>query len=314
MKVSVIIPVYNTENTIARCLDSVLSQSISPYEIIIVDDRGQDNAIEIAKEYAKNNDKIKIIIHPKNLGLMYARRTGYENASGDYLMFLDSDDTLPQDSISSFNDFLSNNKCDIVIGGYKKIWENPFREELKLPKTTHVITSNEAFVALLKHKLSHNLAFAIFSKNLFNHHYYTIPNQTNGEDLILFYQLIGQANNIGVINNPVYNYYQYQGSSTHKKIDDNILKQFVNIQKFKYDFLKERNIDKETLLKNIIPLVVRWYRFADAKEYILQLDPALIREIKYTRAINYLSFKESLLYILTKKNNFISKLIRNRFN
>ena len=87
---SVIIPLYNKENYIAKAIDSVLSQSIADFELIIVNDCSTDHSLEIAKRV--NDPRIKILEHPKNKGLSASRNTGIKNSSGDYLAFLDADD------------------------------------------------------------------------------------------------------------------------------------------------------------------------------------------------------------------------------
>lgn len=93
-KISVIIPVYNTESYVQSCLDSVISQSMQDLEVICVDDCGSDNSMAIVEEYQKKDERIKIIRHKKNRGLCPARNTGMKIAKGDYIFFLDSDDYI----------------------------------------------------------------------------------------------------------------------------------------------------------------------------------------------------------------------------
>lgn len=93
---SIIIPVYNTEKYIARCLMSCIEQTFRNIEIIIIDDCGRDNAIQIAQEYAKNDSRIQIIHNPKNLGVFSTRIIGSKNIKGEYIIYLDSDDFISQ--------------------------------------------------------------------------------------------------------------------------------------------------------------------------------------------------------------------------
>jgi len=92
--ISIIIPVYNVESYISRCLDSTINQTLANIEIIVVDDCGSDKSIDIAKDYAKRDYRIKIIHNPKNLGTFNARIEGIKEASGEYILFLDADDYL----------------------------------------------------------------------------------------------------------------------------------------------------------------------------------------------------------------------------
>lgn len=91
---SVIIPVYNAENYISRCLQSLISQTMTNYEVIIVDDGSIDHSIEICRKYQSKFRSCNIISHSKNMGASIARNSGIKYAAGDYIVFLDSDDTL----------------------------------------------------------------------------------------------------------------------------------------------------------------------------------------------------------------------------
>ena len=94
VKISIIIPVYNVEKYISQCLDSAINQSLKDIEIIIVDDCGSDKSMDIAKEYAKNDSRIKIIKNSQNMGLFLTRCEGIKFATGEYILNLDSDDFL----------------------------------------------------------------------------------------------------------------------------------------------------------------------------------------------------------------------------
>lgn len=96
--ISIIIPVYNVQDYIARCLDSCINQTFSDIEILIVDDCGSDDSVQIAREYAARDSRIQIISNPRNLGTFNARLEGVKHASGVYVMFVDADDYLVSDA------------------------------------------------------------------------------------------------------------------------------------------------------------------------------------------------------------------------
>lgn|GEM_PF-189753 len=124
MLVSIVIPVYDTGNYIATCLDSVISQSHSKLEIIIVDDGSPDNAAVIAEEYAGKDNRITVI-RQANVGLSGARNTGIAQMQGDYVLFLDSDDTLKTDAVERLLTKACENDSDIVIPDrYHKVYED----------------------------------------------------------------------------------------------------------------------------------------------------------------------------------------------
>lgn len=109
MKFSIIIPMYSVEKFIARAIQSVINQSYENIEIICVDDCGTDKSAEVAKEFAMQDKRIKIVKNKENLGTFATRNNGAINASGEYLFFLDGDDYLHADTCLKCYEILSNN-------------------------------------------------------------------------------------------------------------------------------------------------------------------------------------------------------------
>lgn len=131
MKYSVVIPVYNVEKFLQECIKSVLEQTYSDFELILVDDGSADKSAEICDEYQKKDGRIKVI-HQKNGGVVKARQTGVENASGEYLVFVDGDDKIESDCLETINK-VSN--VDVIRFGYicetKESIEKHFMPERK---------------------------------------------------------------------------------------------------------------------------------------------------------------------------------------
>lgn len=119
--ISVVLPTYNVEKYISRCLDSCLSQSLSDFEIVIVDDCGRDKSIEIASEYAKKDNRIRIIKNKKNMGTYHARRVGVENSVGNYIVFLDPDDELTPLSLELIYEEFFRSSAEILFFGVEYI-------------------------------------------------------------------------------------------------------------------------------------------------------------------------------------------------
>lgn len=112
---SVIVPVYKSERFINECIESVLSQTFSDWELVLIDDGSPDNSGAICDEYAMKDNRIKVF-HQKNGGVCAARNKGLDNATGEYILFLDSDDYMPKDAVETlYNDAIMNN-ADIAIG------------------------------------------------------------------------------------------------------------------------------------------------------------------------------------------------------
>ena len=126
-KISIIIPVYNIERYLCRCVDSVINQTMKPYEIILVDDGSKDGCAEICDNYEKNEDNIKVI-HKKNEGLGFARNSGLEIATGDYIVFIDGDDYINSTRIETLYNCIRKNNADTCIASYTRVIDNNFIE------------------------------------------------------------------------------------------------------------------------------------------------------------------------------------------
>lgn len=118
MKLSYIIPVYKVEEYLNQCVESVLSQSIDDYEIILVDDGSPDNCPAMCDEYREKYPDIVKVIHKKNEGLAVARNAGFEAAQGEYVYFIDSDDYLLPDSVGDFYKKAIEYDADVIQASY----------------------------------------------------------------------------------------------------------------------------------------------------------------------------------------------------
>ncbi|WP_051635388.1 glycosyltransferase family 2 protein [Selenomonas sp. ND2010] len=114
-KISVIVPVYNVEEYLSECLDSILSQSLVDIEIIGIDDCSTDKSVAILNEYASKDKRVKVIHNKRNMGLSYSRNRGLEIASGNYIMFVDSDDMLTEGSLVALYNKAVETKVDGVM-------------------------------------------------------------------------------------------------------------------------------------------------------------------------------------------------------
>ena len=119
--VSVIIPAYNIEDYIGRCLDSIISQTYKNLEIIVVDDGSRDHTGEILDNYAKKDRRIKVI-HKENGGVSSARNKGIEAAEGDYIGFIDGDDLIESEMYKTLVDLLEEENADIAHCGYQMVF------------------------------------------------------------------------------------------------------------------------------------------------------------------------------------------------
>ena len=121
IEISIIVPVFNVEKFLTRCLDSLINQnSYENYEIILIDDGSTDNSGKICDEYAEKFKKIKVI-HKKNEGVSKARNLGINNAKGEYITFVDSDDFVENNMLINFHNIIKTKKDDLIFCGHNNI-------------------------------------------------------------------------------------------------------------------------------------------------------------------------------------------------
>ena len=116
-KISVIVPVYNAEKSLCRCIDSILTQTYQDFELLLIDDGSKDSSGAICDSYAAKDSRIKVF-HKPNGGVSSARNLGIDNAQGEWLTFVDADDWVEENFLSSF-DLVENKGIDLIVGNYK---------------------------------------------------------------------------------------------------------------------------------------------------------------------------------------------------
>ena len=149
-KVSVIIPVFNVESYLSKCLESVLNQTLTDIEIICIEDCSTDNSTNILIDYAKIDDRIITIFNEENHGLSYNRNKGINAASGEYLLFLDSDDYLELDSLEFLYKEAVKNSLDVLHHDYISEFENTCNSKINTKfvyneKTKQVLDGHSYF-------------------------------------------------------------------------------------------------------------------------------------------------------------------------
>jgi len=232
-KISVIIPVYNVEKYIKRCLDSLLNQTFKDFEVVVVNDATPDQSMVFVEDFFKKWEKVTIVEHEKNMGLMWTRRTGYQAAKGDYFVFLDSDDWLPDNALEIFQKEIIKTNADIVCGAYT-IMNDEGPVNIKQNQLNYGNTSEAVCKSMLKNEFSHCIWGKIFNADLFRlYKYDTFKNFTNGEDGLLFYQLLQNAKQIISIPESVYFYYHNMNSSTNVKLSNQAIESIMILNSYR---------------------------------------------------------------------------------
>lgn len=234
-KISVCVPVYNVEQYIGRCIESIQHQTLKDIEIIIVNDCTPDNSMQIVENYAIQDSRIKVINHESNKGLMWARRTGYMAAVGDYITFCDSDDTLVENAVELLYNKAMETNADIVSGNISYI-DNTNKITTLVSTLKYGSEKKSIYKSLLKKECRHNLCSKLFKREVLqNYEYKTFDHFINGEDGCLFYQIIENSSKMVQISESVYNYYQNLESSTQVQLSEEAIKSIVIVNRIKIE-------------------------------------------------------------------------------
>ncbi len=216
MKVSVVIPVYNVKPYLERCVQSVLRQTYKDLEIILVDDGSTDGSGEMCDDIATRDQRI-CVIHQENQGLSGARNTGIHHATGEYIIFLDSDDEwLLSDGLGKL--IQAGDANDIIVFRCVDIWgdgRHIKRKEYDVENISKLPDSQAIFSYLVQTQQLHIAACTVMVRRMIltNHEIY-FPSRLISEDLFWSLQLWQYVNTVKVLNLYLYGYYHRQGSIT----------------------------------------------------------------------------------------------------
>ena len=212
--ISIIIPVYNTVSYLSRCINSVLMQVFQEWEIILVDDGSSDDSGKICDGYASKDRRIKVF-HNTNNGASYSRFFGMQKASGEYICFVDADDSLPQDALEKLYGYCVQYNADIIVGGYTRMCDGKIIDYCGFP--LEIVTGKSYLFSLLTGNWKiYGPVAKLFKRKLFSYPHPNIPKDIHvGEDLLMNVFLAAHANSVVFIPHSVYNYYQITTSATH---------------------------------------------------------------------------------------------------
>lgn len=240
-KVSVLVPVYGVEKYIERCAVSLFEQTLDDIEFIFVDDCTPDRSIEILKSviekfrlrFAEKKYNVRMVRMPTNSGQAAVRRHGIQLATGDYITFCDSDDLLPSDAVETLYNCAIDSGADIVSGDMEWLYDDGTTKRSYI-STPYGSDRESVYRALLSKEYSHTLCSKLFQNSLLQgHEYITLMHATNGEDGMLFYQVLQYANKVVHKNTLVYSYYQNSQSSTHVRLKEHALYSIIQLNRIR---------------------------------------------------------------------------------
>ena len=273
-KVSIIVPVYNVEKYLAECLDSILSQTFTDFECILVNDNSPDKSPDICDEYAKKDKRIKVIHKKKNEGLPQARKTGFNASVGDYILYADSDDWMEQNMVERLYKLATTENYDIVYCCADDFYDLPEYGEpsVRFYFDIRNMNKDDIIINLIKYKFDCVVWNKLFKRELFRN--VSFPKLWQFEDAFICVQLFLNATNVG---------YEYSVLYHHRNHPDSLVGKV---------FLEDKNKqNKELLNSHNEELLHNW---------------KCIQKI-LSQHEDYYKYKEAIEWRLNHINNFYYK-------
>lgn len=268
VKVSVVVPVYNVEDYLERCLDSILNQTLKDIEVVVVNDGSPDNSQEIIDKYVKKYPNKVFGYLKKNGGLSDARNYGIKKCHGEYISFIDSDDYIDKNMLEKMYD-KAKEGYDIVVCDLLKVWDNGDRQILK---NLDGLTNDYRYFAL-SFPMTGN---KIYKRTLFDNTF-KFKKGILYEDLEFIPSLVLKTNKIAYIPKVFYFYYQRESSIMNQiKFSDKLLDIFDVLESLEKRFKNEGKYD----------------------DYKTELEYLNIEHLLYSAGLRFIGFKGGRKYIL----------------
>lgn len=312
--VSIVIPVYNVEKYLKKCIDSVINQSYKNIEIILVDDGSKDLSGQLCDEYASRDKRIKVI-HKENGGLSDARNAGIDIANGKYITFIDSDDYVSLDYVEYLYRLLIDNNADISVCMYDVVAENKISNHI-FKNNANIIILNK--IESLKHLLIEDLytisaCAKLYTKDGIDD--IRFPLNRLYEDNGTIYKLFDKTNKVAFGYSSKYVYLKRTGSITTKKMTERnfdliTLTDEMCLNLSKYEELHDQLIDKSISSRiTLINLMLDNHREHDKR--FNQMIEQIVLSYNQISDKKSLSFKKQIAIVLITKFRWLYKIAWN---
>jgi glycosyltransferase involved in cell wall biosynthesis len=259
--ISIIIPVYNSENTLRRCLDSILSQTFRNFECIIVDDGSTDKSLSICNSYSQSDKRIKVI-HQNNAGVSSARNTGLNNSLGEYIAFVDSDDLVLPEMYQFLFGAITQNNADIICCGYSHRGK-----KYVAPDFFYSENQAKAVFDLKKAELFDYIWNKLYKKDILDiNNIRFSPDQSFGEDILFNLKYFSVIHTMLNIQKVLYIYtYNFDSVSKKRPSLEKSYFRFINVSKV---IIALKGFDKDYFISLILAMDFTYTVFLVRNFYI----------------------------------------------
>lgn len=290
MKISIVIPIYNGVCYISSCLLSLRKQTYTDWEAVCVNDGSRDGSMQILLKHAKEDCRIRVISQ-ENQGVVKARSVGIEQAQGEYVCFLDVDDTLQPDALKLMvREFDENPKADIVVSGFNLVVKGKIKK--RFCPNFSLLGSLDYMKRVLGGKNGWELCAKLYRRKLFDEPLKLPLGMRVGEDASVFIQLVCRAKFVAGCHVPLYNYIQHSESVSHRK-SVQLAEETLRAGFFIEEYLRTTSCYEE--IKNEIDtMFLLFYSNSSRKGYLGKENP-FVQKIKQ-RHWHFKAFFQMPLY------------------
>ncbi|MGM9600447.1 MAG: glycosyltransferase family 2 protein [Faecousia sp.] len=236
MKFSIVVPVYGVEKYLGECVKSLLAQTYTDYEVILVDDCSPDNCPAMCDEFSRQDSRVRVIHHEVNRGLGMSRNTGMAAAKGEYILFVDSDDFIRAETLEECNDHLASG-TDLVVFGFTNVHQDAQgattrTEELTAPAMTALCPeeNGEAFIRLNRARIFPFAWNKIYRREFLESFGAAFEKTKLIEDFLFNIQVFSKAKRIDILEKPLYFYRK----PAHETLASKYAPEFFDLCKRKY--------------------------------------------------------------------------------
>ena len=321
--VSIIVPVYNVEKYLDKCVESIINQTYTNLEVILVDDGSPDNCPQMCDEWAQKDSRIRVV-HKENGGLSDARNCGIEACNGEWVYFIDSDDYIACDTIEKLYNVAIVNNCDMSIGRYVEV-HNGIEKESEYSGETFVYSQDEYWEQVYSLTLKSeylipvNLIIScnkLIKRNIFD--FARFPKSKYHEDEFIIHKLISKCNKIAFLDSKFYYYIQNDNSIMHKPSFVSVADALEALVQRENYFIENKksflNLSFLSLLDNIL-----WYyfdfKFIYKNKNLVKLSKKYFRyyykqALKSNVANEPYYQKKRILYFSFYINDYLYRIVR----
>lgn len=237
--ISIIVPVYNAENTLYRCVDSILQQTFTDWELLLIDDGSKDSSGDICDEYARKDSRIRVF-HKENGGVSSARNLGLDNAKGEWITFVDSDDFLNLEALLNMTSVIGNS--DLVLSSIREYDKVSYKDYIVSNITTKNVEETAKWLDMLNYFIVLITPYSkLLKTSIINNHNLRFDIRfCSGEDSLFLYQYLYYVERVSCMDSISYNYMDVKGLSIKllslKEIDGILNEMIVILQKLRKRF------------------------------------------------------------------------------